>query len=405
MSAFEYKALDSKGREVKGVLEGDTARQIRQQLRDRGLNPVEVEEVSERNKTTQGRTATLFRGVSVTDLAILTRQLATLISAALPVEEALQTVAKQTEKSHHKSMLMAIRSKVMEGYTMAEGFAEFPDVFSELFRTTVAAGEQSGHLDLILERLADYTENRQHLIHEMQKALFYPVILVIVAVSLTSFLLVYIVPEVIQAFQTQGRAIPGLTQFLIDLSDFLQAHGGKVIIAIIAFFVVFKRALRNKALLYRWHLLLQRIPLVSRLFRGSNTARFARTFSIMTASGVPVLESMRIATEVMTSLPMRELVAKASHRVREGSSIYKALEQTHVFPPLVVHLIASGESSGKLEQMLSRAADNQERELERLIGMLMGILEPLLLVAMGAVVMLIVMGILLPIFEMNQLVQ
>ncbi len=405
MGAYEYKALDERGREQKGVLEGDTSRQIRQQLKDKGLIPIEIDAVREGSKKEQKQSFSFSRGVSATDLAIITRQLSTLIGAALPVEETLQTVAKQSDKQFHKSMLLAIRSKVMEGYTLAEGFAEFPNVFNELFRTTVAAGEHSGHLDIILDRLADYTENRQQMIQKMQMALFYPLILVVVAVSLTTFLLIYIVPEVIQAFQTQGREIPGLTQFLIDLSNTLQSHGGKILIAIIAVIYIARRALKIRTIRFRWHQLLQRTPLVSRLFRGSNTARFARTFSIMVASGVPVLEAMRIATEVMSSLPMREAVEKASHRVREGSAIYKALDQSAVFPPLVVHLIASGESSGNLEEMLNRAAQNQERELERLTGMLMSILEPLLLIVMGAIVMLIVMGILLPIFDMNQLVQ
>ncbi|MBF0470000.1 MAG: type II secretion system inner membrane protein GspF [Gammaproteobacteria bacterium] len=404
MGAFEYSAIDSRGRERKGVLEGDTARQVRQQLREQGLTPLSLSATSEKREE-DGERFTLRRGMSAADLAVITRQLATLVRAGLPLEEAIQTAAQQSEKPHHTSMLLAVRSRVMEGQSFAAGLAGFPATFPELYRTTVAAGEQSGHLDLVLERLADYTENRQRMRQKIQMALFYPVILTLMALGVTSALLVYVVPEVVQVFASIGQEMPPLTLALIALSEFLQANGLYLLLLLVALLFLFRWSLRREPVRFRWHLLLHRLPLISRLMRGLNTARFARTFSIMVASSVPALESMRIAAEVVTSLPMKKGVLQAADRVREGAHIAPSLQQCGYFPPIVTHLVASGEASGELESMLERAADNQEQELETLIGMLMGLFEPLLLVVMGGVVMVIVLAILLPIFEINQLVQ
>ncbi|MEN8170279.1 MAG: type II secretion system inner membrane protein GspF [Pseudomonadota bacterium] len=403
MGAFEYSALNERGREKKGVLEGDTARQIRQQLREQGLTPLSVEEVAQR-ETRERRGFTLTRGISATELALITRQLATLVQAALPLEEALQTVARQSEQPRLKSMMLAVRSKVMEGHTLADGLSDFPHVFPELYVTTVSAGEQSGHLDVVLERLADYTEKRQQMRQKIMLALFYPVILTAVAILVTGGLLTYVVPQVVQVFEGIGQELPWLTVALIAVSDFLRANGVWLIFLLVLVVVTMKSLLRREAMLFRWHRTLLHLPLIGRLARGLNTARFARTFSILTASGVPVLEAMRLSSEVMGNLPMRNAVNEASHRVREGGGIAHALEQSHYFPPMTLHLIASGEASGKLESMLERAADNQERELETVIAMVMGMFEPILILVMGAVVLIIVLAILLPIFDLNQLV-
>ncbi len=403
MGAFEYSALNERGREKKGVLEGDNARQIRQQLREQGLTPLSVEEVAQR-ETRERSGFSLQRGISATDLALITRQLATLVRAALPLEECLQTVARQSEQPRLKSMMLAVRSKVMEGHTLADGLSDFPHVFPELYRTTVSAGEQSGHLDVVLERLADYTEKRQQMRQKIMLALFYPVILTVVAILVTGALLTYVVPQVVQVFDNIGQELPWLTVSLIAFSDFLRAYGLWLIVLLALLLGVFISMLRREAMRFRWHRLLLRLPLIGRLGRGLNTARFARTFSILTASGVPVLEAMRLSSEVMGSLPMRGAVNDASHRVREGSGIARALEQSRYFPPMTLHLIASGEASGKLEEMLERAADNQERELETVIAMVMGMFEPILILVMGGVVLVIVLAILLPIFEINSLV-
>jgi len=403
MGAFEYCALDERGREKAGVREGENARQIRQQLREQGLTPLSVEEVAQR-ETRERRGLALRRGISATELTLITRQLATLVRAALPLEECLQTVARQSEQPRLKSMMLAVRSKVMEGHTLADGLGEFPHVFPELYRTTVAAGEQSGHLDVVLERLADYTEKRQQMRQKIMLALFYPVILTVVALLVTGGLLTYVVPQVVQVFENIGQDLPWLTVALISLSDFLRAYGLWLILLLGMLLGMFISMLRREAVRFRWHRLLLHLPLIGRLGRGLNTARFARTFSILTASGVPVLEAMRLSSGVMANLPMRGAVSEASHRVREGSGIARALEQSHYFPPMTLHLIASGEASGKLESMLERAADNQERELETVIAMVMGMFEPILILVMGGVVLVIVLAILLPIFDLNQLV-
>lgn len=403
MGAFEYQALDAAGRTRKGVLEGDTARQVRQSLREQGLTPLHVEEVAAREGR---RRSTLFsRGIGATDLALITRQLATLVRSGLPLEETLHTVARQSEKPRLRNMMMAVRSRVLEGHTVAEGLAEFPHVFPELYRATVAAGEHSGHLDVVLERLADYTEARQQLRQKIQLALFYPAILTVMALAVTLALLTYVVPQVVQVFDNIGQELPWLTRSLIAVSDFLREWGLLIAILLGAALWLFTRLLRRPEYKRHWHRLLHRLPLIGRLSRGVNTARFARTFSILSASGVPVLDAMRIAAQVLGSLPMRAAVEQAAHRVREGSSIHHALEQSGHFPAITLQLIASGEASGQLDAMLERAAANQERELETTIAYLMGLFEPLLILAMGGIVLIIVLAILLPIFDLNQLVR
>jgi general secretion pathway protein F len=405
MGAFEYRVLDSRGRSQKGMIEGDTARQVRQQLREQGYTPLQVEPVAQREQRSQRATIGLSRSISATDLALITRQLATLTRAALPLEQVLQTVAQQSEKVRLKRILLAVRTRVVEGHTLADGLAQFPHVFHELYRSTVAAGEQSGHLDVVLERLADYTEKRQQMHQRIALALFYPLILTAVAILVVLALMTYVVPQVVQVFDNIGQDLPALTVGLIAVSDFLRQQGVWLIGVIVTGVVIANRLLRRPALRLRWHRLLHRLPLIGRLMTGINTARFTRTFSILAASGVPVLDALRISAEVITSLPMREAVIAASQRVREGRGIARALEETGRFPPMTLQLIASGEAGGRLEVMLERAAENQERELETIIAFVMGLFEPLLILGMGAVVLVIVLAILLPIFDLNQLVR
>lgn len=403
MGAFEYTAVDAGGKERKGILEGDTARQVRQLLRERQLLPLTVTEVAEREASRQ-QSFTLRPTMSANDLALVTRQLATLVQSSLPLEEALLAVSEQTESTRVKSVLIGVRSKVMEGHTLADGFADFPKAFPEIYRATVSAGEQSGHLDAVLERLADYTEGRQVLRQKIQHAMIYPVVLTALALLIVSGMLVYVVPKVVGVFSNTGRELPGLTLFLIALSDFMREYGLLLVAALVAGAFAARRALRQPGP-RRWRdALLLRIPLVAKLVRGSNTARFTRTLSILTGSGVPVLEALRISAEVVTNVPMREAVEAAATRVREGAPIGKSLAVGGYFPPLCVHLISSGEASGELETMLTRAATNQEREMDGLIAALLGILEPALIVSMGVIVLVIVLAILLPIFELNQLV-
>ena len=405
MGAFEYTVLDASGREKKGVMEGDAPRQVRQQLREKGLVPLEVQEVAQRETRSRKQFSLFRRGISATDLALITRQLATLVRAALPLEECLRAVSQQTDRPRLKSMLLAVRSRVMEGHTLAAGLSDFKHVFPELYRTTVEAGEASGHLDRVLERLADYTENRQQMRQKIQLAVFYPAMLTIVAILVVGGLMTYVVPQVVQVFDNIGQNLPPLTTGMIAVSDFMRNYGLLMLLSLVAAGIVFSVLLRNEDNRRRFHRLQLSLPLIGRLVRGMNTGRFARTFSILTASGVAVLEALRISAQVVSNLPMRDAVDEAAARVREGASIAAALENSGYFPPMTVHLIASGESSGKLEEMLERAAINQEREIETMIAALLGLFEPMLILVMGGVVLVIVLAILLPIFDLNQLVQ
>ncbi len=404
MSAFEYVALDNSGKKKKGVLEADTARQVRQQLRDKGWMPVEVEETTERASKDSKRGFQFKRGVSATDLSLITRQLATLVRSGLPLDESLQAVSQQTEKPRLKNMLLAVRSRVMEGHTLATGLGDYPHIFPGLYRTTVSAGEQSGHLDLVLERLADYTENRQQMQQKLQLALFYPALLTLVAIGVVVGLMTFVVPQVVQVFDNIGQDLPPLTRGLIAMSDFLRNYGLLMLFLMGVAGAGIGWLLSKEGPKRRYHAALLHLPLLGRLERGVNSGRFSRTFSIVTASGVPVLEGLHIASEVMSNVPMREAVEEAARLVREGASIHGALEKSGYFPPMTVHLIGSGEASGKLEEMLERAAINQEREIETLISAVMGLFEPVLILVMGALVLIIVLAILLPIFNLNQLV-
>lgn len=403
MGAFEYTAIDARGREKNGILEGDAARQIRQQLREQGLTPLSVHEVQQREGKSR---KTLFkRKISATDLALITRQWATLVRSALPVEEALRTVAQQAERARLKSMMMAVRSRVMEGHSLAAALADFPHVFSELYRATIEAGEHSGHLEVVLERLADYTESRQQLSQKMSQAMIYPVMLTIIALGAVGFLLTYVVPKIVQVFEGIGQQLPPLTRLLIATSEFFKAEWPLILFAIAVLAGGFAYLMRFEQFKSRYHLFLLKLPLISRLVRGLNAARFARTLSIVTASGVPILDGLRIASQVVTNLPMRKAVDDAAGKVREGTAIHKALDTSKYFPPMTIHLIASGEASGNIEEMLGRAAESQEREMQALTEGLLGIFEPMLILMMGGVVLVIVLAILLPIFDMNQLVK
>jgi len=407
MGAFEYTALDTAGRSRKGVIEGDTPRHVRSLLRERQLLPVTIEAIAA--ESTQNpqkrRSLTLRRGISAADLSLMTRQLSTLVRAGLPLEEALLAVSEQTERPRVQSIVLGVRAKVVEGHTLAAGLNDFPSVFPEIYRATVAAGEHSGHLDSVLERLADYTESREQMHQKVMGAMLYPIVLTIMCFAIVSILLTYVVPKVIEVFEANRAKLPFATEVLVAVSGFLRHYGLYLLIAIgVAGFLIW-RALQVRATRWRFHRALLQLPVYGRILRGFNTARFTRTLSILTASAVPVLDSLRIASEVVTNLPMRDAVGEAAARVREGAPIGRSLAASRLFPPMTIHLISSGESSGELQAMLERAALNQERELEGLLSALVGLLGPVLIVGMGLFVMGIVFAMLLPIFEMNQLIR
>ena len=403
MGAFEFVAVDKSGKQSKGLLEGDTPRHVRQLLRERQLLPLQVTEIAQKESRRQAGFS-LRRGLSSSELALITRQLATLSQSGLPLEEALLAVSQQNENPRAQSILLGVRSKVMEGHTMADGLADFPNAFPELYRATVAAGEQSGHLDAVLERLAEFTESRQQLQQQVRNALIYPVALVITAVAIISFMLAYVVPKVVYIFENYNQQLPLLTRVMIASSDFIRDYWAALIVAVVAAFFGLKQLLKKEGPRRRYHHILLRLPIVSKLTRGINTARFTQTLSILAGSGVPILESLRIASQVVVNMPMREAVEEATLRIREGGMISKSLARSKLFPPMTTHLISSGEATGRLEEMLGRAASNQEREVDGLIATLLGIMQPLLVIVMAAIVLLIVLAILLPIFEINNLI-
>ena len=405
MGAFEYTALDQKGREKKGVVDGDSARLIRQQLREKDLVPLTVIEVKKQLANKKNSVFVIEQRINTTELALMTRQLATLSRSGIPLDEATATVARQSIKPKVKKLLLGVRAKILEGHSLADGLRDYPHIFTEMYCATVAAGEQSGHLDVVLERLADYTEQRQQLQQRLKLALIYPVILTVMSILVVSGLLTYVVPEVVKVFSDTGQQLPFLTTALIATSDFMQEWFIYILMALIVGFGVFKKLLKQPVFKKRYHQLLLKIPVIGNLVLGGNSAQFSRTLSILAASGIPILDAMRISIQVMDNVPMREAVDVAAQQVSEGSSLSVTLEQSGYFNPMLINLIASGEATGQLEQMLERAATNQEKELETTMAMLMGLLEPLLIVAMGGVVLIIVLAILLPVLDLNQLVK
>jgi len=403
MGAFEFTALDKHGKNRKGIIEADTPRQIRQQLREQGLTPLSVNEIVEQEQKTSGQK--LFRQrISSMDLALLTRQLSTLLSAGMPLEETLQAVARQSEKTKVKRVLLSVRAKVREGHSLSTGLSEFPGVFPELYRKTVEAGEESGHLDNVLNRLADYTEARQEMQQKTMMALFYPVLLIIISVAIVIALLTFVVPQIVKVFENVAQELPQSTQILIAMSDFLKNNGLLLVILLLAAGFIVRILLRKPGPKLAWHNFLLRVPFSGRLIRGSNSARFARTLSILTSSNVQILEALRISSQVVTNMPMREAIENITTRVREGASIHGSMEQSGYFPPMMISLISSGEASGNLENMLERAAIIQEREIESVLATTLGLLGPIMILLMGGIVLFIVLATLLPVFDLNQLV-
>ncbi|CAM2831759.1 type II secretion system inner membrane protein GspF [Vibrio neptunius] len=404
MAAFEYKALNKKGKTQKGVIEGDNARQVRARLKEQGLMPVEVSETRQKaKKQTEQAGLTFKRGISTPDLALITRQLATLVQSGMPLEECLKAVSEQSEKPRIRTMLLAVRSKVTEGYTLSDSLADFAHIFDDLFRSMVSAGEKSGHLDAVLERLADYAENRQKMRSKLQQAMIYPVVLVVFAVGIVAFLLAAVVPKIVGQFVQMGQELPQSTQFLLASSDFIQHWGIQLLVALAVLVYLFKFALSKPNLRLSWDRKIVHMPMIGKISRGLNTSRFARTLSICTSSAIPILEGMKVAVDVMSNHYVKQQVLSATDNVREGASLRKSLEQTKLFPPMMLHMIASGEQSGELESMLTRAADNQDANFESTVNIALGIFTPALIALMAGLVLFIVMATLMPILEMNNL--
>ncbi len=404
MAAFSYIALDARGRKKKGLEEGDTARSVRGLLRERGLTPLEVTEVAQAERSRSGGFG-YKAGLPATTVALFTRQLATLVRSGLPLEESLSTAAQQMEGRRVKAVIMGIRAKVVEGHTLAHALRDYGHIFNDMYSATVEAGESSGRLDLVLERLAEYVERRQELQKKIFAALSYPIVLVFASIAIVSFLLASVVPQVVGVFANLDAELPPLTKGLIAASDGLREHWLILIILLTIAVVGWVMAMRQEHLRFRWHRFKLRIPLIGRLERSVNAGRFTRTFSMLVSSGVPVLEAMQICGRVVTNMPMRKAIENAAGKVREGAGIARSLGDSRLFPPITLNLIANGESSGELDDMLERAAHNQELEVDTMINAVMGILGPVLIMGMAGIVLTIVLAIMLPIFDMNQLVR
>jgi general secretion pathway protein F len=403
MGAFEYSAVDSRGKLHNGVTSGDSPRQVRQNLREQGLLPVSVEDVTGEDSR---RSAPRWRKKPKTaSLALVMRQLATMVKSGAVLGEALHVVSEQTDQVWAKKVFVGIRARVQEGKSLAAAMAEYPEVFPDLYRATIEAGEHTGRLDLVLERLADYTEFKQHLQQKITLALAYPLLLTVVAVLVVVGLLGYVVPQIVTVFTNIKQELPVLTRVIIWLSVFVRARGLVLLFLLLGGIVSARLLLRNPGMKMKVHGLMMTLPVVGRFLRGLEVARFARTYSILVASGVSALEGLKIAAGVVNNLSLKKAIENAARGVREGKSISKSLAMTKAFPPMVIYLIASGEASADLGQMLDQAARSQEKEVEVMTGLATAIFEPVLILLMGGLVLMIVLAILLPVFELNQLVR
>lgn len=301
-------------------------------------------------------------------------------------------------------MILAIRAKVLEGYSLASALAEYPRSFPDIYRSTVAAGEKSGHLDLVLEQLADYTERRHETQQKIKMAMLYPFILMGVAVLIIIGMLTYVVPKMVSVFENRDEALPFLTQALIDSSDFLKANGLWLILLMVVIGIVYQQAMKRETMRQSAHRFYLRVPLLAKIIKGADTARLTSTLSILFRSGVPLVEALSIAGAVTSNMCIRSAVADAAEKVREGGSLNRSLDASGYFPPMLIQMIASGEASGELDSMLERSAQNQQRELEGLLSTLVGLFEPIILLVMGGVVLVMVLAIMLPIISLNNLV-
>lgn len=398
MGAYQYHALKKSGTFTKGLIEADNERQARHILRERGLIPTEIKIIKKNNFSKHKER------ISSQDLCLMTRQLATLLAAGIPVEESLRGLSEQTEKTKVRQLIMGVRAKVTEGYALAQAMSEYPLAFPELYRATVAAGEQTGRLDFVLDKLADYTEKQQVVRQKVQQALIYPSIMIFISIAIVSFLLAFVVPKIIEVFTSGGQAMPTMTVILISISHFTQHYGVYVLLLILLSIFAITKSLKNPRIQLYWHRIVLKIPIGSYLIRSVNVARYIHTFAILFAAGVGVLETMRVSTNLLSNISMRHAFELATTQVKEGSPISQSLQKTSYLSPMAIHLIASGEKSGKLPSMMERAALYLDDEVKRLIDTALTLLEPFVILVMGAVVLFIVLATLLPIFSMQQLI-
>lgn len=411
MAAYSYKALTDEGKTVKGILEGDSERHIRTQLRAKKLKPLEVvSATSDSSSVASGdgvNFAASFRRraakLSTRDLSLITRQLASLVKSGLPLDEALHATAKQSQKANVKRVVLQVRTKVLEGFSLAQALGDNPVAFNDMYRALVRAGEGSGYLSPVLERLADYTQTSQQLQQRIKMAMIYPVVMLVVSLAVIVALMVLVVPKLVKIFEQGKRELPALTEGLIATSSFLMNYGLYLLVVLVGVHFFVKKLMRDPKRLRAWHVVQLKLPVIGELVKQINSARFAATLSLLSASGVPLLQALNISGQVMTNKVLQEACDTVAASVREGMSLSRAMENTGHFPPLLVQLVASGETNGTLPQQLDNASKDQERELEMMLGVAMGLLEPATIIFMGGAVCVIVLAILTPIFEMTKL--
>ncbi|MDQ6620234.1 MAG: type II secretion system inner membrane protein GspF [Pseudomonadota bacterium] len=400
MPAFRYEAVDAQGRLKRGSVDADTARTVRDQLRAQGWFPTAVD-ATPANDPAHVERSTLPPWL----VALATRQLATLVRSGMPLDQALGAVAEQADEPRLARVMVSLRTQVEEGESLATALSRWPRAFSSLYRGLVRVAAETGRLADVLSRLADYLDAREALKQRFTLALIYPALVTAVALGVILVLLTYVVPQVVSVYQQSRQTLPWLTRALIALSGFFRATGWVWITGAGAAIIGFALANRRPAFRAAWHRMLLRMPFASRLIVAIDTARFSSTLAILVASGAPLLRALDAAAEVVWSLPIRQAAQGATLLVREGVTLARALREHGVFPPVLVHLVANGEASGQLSAMLERAAEELEREAERRLTWFAALLQPALIVLMGAIVLVLVLAVMLPIVSMNQLVR
>jgi general secretion pathway protein F len=404
--AFRYEAVDADGATKKGVVSAESARAARSDLRSQGLVPIAVEAIAAQlDDAGQTKRSVFGDRLSTAELALFTRQLASLLEASLPLEQAFSALLEQAERTYVRDLVASIRSEVMGGASLSDALAKHPRDFADIYRALVASGEQIGQLSRVLSRLADYIERRNALVQKVRLAFTYPAIVTVVAFLIVIFLLTYVVPQIVSVFANTKQKLPFLTVVMLGISDFVRSYGWAMLVAAVGLAFAWHRALKNPAIRLRWHTWLLTAPMYGKFERSLNTSRFASTLAITTGSGVPILRALQTSRDTLTNVAMRAQVEEATSSVREGVSLARALSAHKHFPAMLIHMIRAGETTGELPRMLERAANAQEQDLERRAMTMAGLLEPALILAMGVVVLLIVLAVLMPIIEINQLVR
>ena len=408
MGAFRYQALNTNGKMIKGTVEGDTERQVRAQLRQQQLKPVSVDKVSagksSRSSAGEPSSKTFSTRIGVKDLSLFTRQLASLVQSGMPLADSLQAVAKQSRKDVIKNVVLQVRSRVLEGLSLAQALGDYPRIFDSMYCAMVNAGEQAGFLGPVLERLSEYAETSHAARQQLKSAMVYPIILIMVCIAIVIALMVFVVPQLTSVFTRAKQALPWPTELLINMSYFLQHYGLFLLSIIVIASLGARWWLRKGNNIRQWHKKVLSIPMINHIIVQSDSSRFASTLSMLISSGVPLLNSLRISSQTMGNIILREKAGQAAITVEGGSSLHKALDKTDVFPPLMVQMASSGEANGTLAEQLDYSAKSQQRDLDLQLSTALSVIEPITIVVMGLVIGFIMIAIIIPISSMSDFV-